>query len=570
MVGHDAPLSNPPHNGPASTPSLLLGPMLRYVGETEATIWCELDRPCAVTVLGVTTPTFTVHGHHYALVILRDLQPGAIIEYAVHVDGAPVWPPADWPFPPSCIRTLGRPGPLRILFGSCRAAAPHEAPYSLPPGRDPRRRGVDAFRAHGVRMLDQPREDWPDLAVFLGDQVYADDPSPRARRRMLRRSRRSSSDAPADIAANFEEYTALYRESWTPDVERWMFSVVPSTMIFDDHDVIDDWNISRRWVDEIRATPWWEDHILGAIVSYWIHQHLGNLSPDRIDDEGLLARLIEAGDGADLLTDWARRSEEFTPVPGGYHFSFVRDLGATRLIVIDSRNGRDLGRGQRRMVGTAEWAWISEQAITADRHLLLATSLPVFVPGGIHGLQQWNEQLCDGAWGRVAARISESLRRALDLEDWPAFGRSFTEVIELLTALARRDPPCETVTILAGDIHFSYVADVDVGVESATRVHQVVSSPIRNALRRRERDVLRFAISRVGRAIGSWLERRVGRDVSAASWELTDGPLFHNCMGQLTIDGARVDLELERAAADGDGAATLSTTVARPLTASNV
>ncbi len=559
------------HEPPSpSIPQLLLGPMLRYVGETEATIWCELDRPCAVTVLGETAETFTVHGHHYALVILADLAPDTIVEYEVHLDGERAWPVADSPFPPSCIRTLGRPGPTRILFGSCRAAAPHEPPYSLEPGRDARRRGVDAFRAHGVRMLTQPREEWPDLAVFLGDQVYADDPSPRAGRRMLRRSRTSAGDAPADIAANFEEYTALYRESWTPDVERWMFSVVPSTMIFDDHDVIDDWNISRRWVEEIRSTSWWEDHILGALVSYWIYQHLGNLSPERIADEGMLAALIEAGDGAELLTAWARRSEEFTPVPGGYPFSFVRDLGATRLIVIDSRNGRDLGQGSRRMVGAEEWSWIADTARSADRHLLLATSLPIFVPGGIHGLQQWNEQLCDGAWGTVAARASEKLRRALDLEDWPAFGRSFEDVIELLIELARRDRPCETVTILAGDIHFSYVADVDVGVESPTRIHQVVSSPIRNALPWRERSVLRFAISRVGRAIGSWLERRVGREVSRASWDLTDGPVFHNCMGQLLIDGSVVELELERAAADADGAATLSRLVARPLAAPNV
>ena len=52
------------------------------------------------------------------------------------------------------------------------------------------------------------------------------------------------SEPPGEEVADFEEYTRLYRESWSdPDI-RWLLSTVPSTMIFDDHDVHDDWNIS--------------------------------------------------------------------------------------------------------------------------------------------------------------------------------------------------------------------------------------------------------------------------------------------------------------------------------------
>ena len=63
---------------------------------------------------------------------------------------------------------------------------------------------------------------------------------------------------PGEQIADFEEYTHLYRESWSdPDI-RWLLSTVPTTMIFDDHDVHDDWNISWLWVQEMRARPWWE------------------------------------------------------------------------------------------------------------------------------------------------------------------------------------------------------------------------------------------------------------------------------------------------------------------------
>ena len=54
-------------------PLLVLGPLLRYVGETEATVWVETDEACEVEVLGSKTQTFQVEGHHYALVYVENL-----------------------------------------------------------------------------------------------------------------------------------------------------------------------------------------------------------------------------------------------------------------------------------------------------------------------------------------------------------------------------------------------------------------------------------------------------------------------------------------------------------------
>jgi hypothetical protein len=68
-------------------PPLVLGPLLRYVGETEATVWVETDAPCEVTVLGRTEPTFHVEGHNYALVYIEGLEPGTATPYEVHLDG---------------------------------------------------------------------------------------------------------------------------------------------------------------------------------------------------------------------------------------------------------------------------------------------------------------------------------------------------------------------------------------------------------------------------------------------------------------------------------------------------
>ena len=106
------------------------------------------------------------------------------------------------------------------------------------------------------------------------------------------RARRDTREEPGEEVADFEEYTRLYRESWSdPDI-RWLLSTVPSVMIFDDHDVNDDWNISWSWIEEMRRQPWWDDRITGAFMSYWIYQHIGNLSPPELAAEELL-RLVE-------------------------------------------------------------------------------------------------------------------------------------------------------------------------------------------------------------------------------------------------------------------------------------
>ncbi|MEU2014316.1 hypothetical protein ABZ529_36035, partial [Nocardia sp. NPDC019302] len=47
---------------------------------------------------------------------------------------------------------------------------------------------------------------------------------------------------PRGEVVSFREYAELYHESWADPEIRWLMSTVPTSMIFDDHDVRDDWN----------------------------------------------------------------------------------------------------------------------------------------------------------------------------------------------------------------------------------------------------------------------------------------------------------------------------------------
>lgn len=264
---------------------LLLGPLLRYVDwdtGASATIWVESDRPATAEVrcadgAGGSARTFQIAGHHYALVPVTGLTPGSTTAYDVLLDGVQVWPLPDSDFPPSTISTPAapgreRPGPgpgLKVTFGSCRQAAP-------PAGRRGPH-GADALDTLAARLAADPGAERPDLLLLLGDQVYADQLSRETGQWLA--ARRDLREAPGAQVADYEEYTRLYYESWLDPEIRWLLSTVPSLQIFDDHDVCDDWNTSAAWLAGMRATPWWRERILSALMSYWVHQHLGNLSP---------------------------------------------------------------------------------------------------------------------------------------------------------------------------------------------------------------------------------------------------------------------------------------------------
>jgi phosphodiesterase/alkaline phosphatase D-like protein len=519
---------------------LVLGPLQRYADRSSATIWVETDAPCEVTVLGRTVRTFTVHDHHYALVQIDDLEPDADHPYEVHLDGERVWPPPDHDLPQPVVRTRVRQG-ARLIFGSCRGAAPLEPPWTLARDEDERGLGPDALTAYAARMLETPRWAWPDLLLLLGDQVYADDASPATR--AFIRGRRDTSQPPGEEIADFEEYTQLYRESWSAPLVRWLLSTVPVAMIFDDHDVIDDWNISQQWLDDIRATDWWHPRIIGGLVSYWIYQHVGNLSPRALAEDALFQQVRDAGDAGELLDAFAHEADRD---PETVRWSFERELGDTRLLVVDSRAARVLTEGARDMLDDVEWRWLAERMAEPCRHLLIGTSLPVLMPRSLHDVERWNQRLVGGAWGRRVARWSEQLRQEFDLEHWSAFPRGFERMVGLIVDVAGRDDPPDSITLLSGDVHHGYVSRLDVD-GTATRVHQVVASPMRQSVDPKLLKGYRIGVGLPGRLLGRALVRLAGIGPPAVTWERLGEPLFDNHVATLDVGNGAVHLRVETA-----------------------
>lgn len=514
------------------TTSLVLGPMMRYVDETSASIWVETRSDSRVTVRAGgrdwAARTFAVHGHHYALVEADGLEPGSVLPYTLEIDGVQVWPEPAAGFPPPVIAALKPGKPLRLAYGSCRTSVPHDESGN-------RTHGVDALRAYALAMASGGDLPWPDLVAFLGDQVYADLTSEQMQQFI--RARRDIDEPPGEELKDYEEYAHLYNLAWSDPANRWLLSTLPSAMIFDDHDIRDDWNASLSWKREMEATTWWHGRIVSGLASYWVYQHLGNLSPQERRDDAIWQRIAGHQGGAELdvsaeLDGFAERADRD---PESYRWSYCRDFGDTRLIVVDSRAARNLDPEARALLDDDEMAWLDGQMRGGFRHLLVATSLPFLLPMGLHHVESWNEAISEGAWGKRAARAGEKLRQAVDLEHWGAFQKSFQDVSAMATEVAdgKRGPSPETVTFLSGDVHFSYVAEV--GRSSGSRIIQAVCSPIRNPLPR----LMRYfgAVMAYGLAspVGAMVARSARVPDPPFRWKRVEGPWFNNNLASLEV-----------------------------------
>lgn len=544
---------------------LLIGPLLRYVDAEAATVWVETDRPCTVRVLDVSAPTWSVHGHHYALLVLTGLAPGTETAYQVHLDDRQVWPlPGN---PPSLIRTFlheasaGEPRPagadpgFRLAFGSCRRSAGDD-PASL------REFGADALVALSRRMQTEPTAQWPDAMFLGGDQVYADLPSPALLDRLRARHEQTHPDDPdwaevADEIQDFEEYTWLYLDSWTrPDV-RWLLSTVPTMMLLDDHDLRDDWNTSDTWRREVSAKPWWRQRVTGAFASYWVYQHLGNLSPRELADDAMFAMVRTVSSE----TERSERLDEFAwnadAHPESARWSFRRDFGddglRVRFVAVDSRCSRQLDPARRAILDDREHEWLTG-ALHGDPvdHLLVGATLPLLVVPGLHHLEGWNEALAGGRYGRFGARLAERMRQVVDLEHWSAFRRSFTRVMTDLAEVGRREHAPASILLLSGDVHCSYVATGQLpGVDPGrTTVRQLTMSPFRNPLEQ----PIRLANRLLSRTLVRNLLRRMADAAGVArvpaEWTISHGLWFDNGVMTVTLKGRQARLHVDHAHVD--------------------
>ena len=364
-------------------------------------------------------------------------------------------------------------------------------------------------------------------------------------RRFIRERRATRARTPVPL--DFEDHARLYREAWSDPLVRWLLSTVPSAMIVDDHEVHEAWDTSAEWLRQRRASARWSGRAAAAIAAYWCYQHLGNLSPPE----------LAGGPAPGPAAGGARRAR---PALGRGLRDRARPRAAAALLP-GARTGAPR-RARRALAAGAEppraldpdalgWEWLERELRGGADHLLVASSIPVYLPAGLHDLEAWSEAVAAGAWGRAGARLGERVRRRLSLEHWAAFGGSFDRLLDALAAVGAgtRGRPPASILVLAGEVHHGWLARVrfPAGAEVRSAVWQLVSSPLRNPLRRGVRARLRLGGSRPFAAAMRLVARAAGVPRRPARWRRVGPTVFAKHVATVTIDGPRAWVALKAA-----------------------
>jgi hypothetical protein len=97
-------------------------------------------------------------------------------------------------------------------------------------------------------------------------------------------------------------------------------------------------------------------------------------------------------------------------------------------------------------------------------------------------------------------------------------------------------------------VHHAYLAEVAFrrGSGAGSAVYQATCSPVRNALDRRERRMMRAAASRPAELLTRGLARAAGVEPPDIRWRFTQEPAFDNQVGTLELDGRSALVRIEK------------------------
>ncbi|MCB1797776.1 MAG: alkaline phosphatase family protein [Gammaproteobacteria bacterium] len=273
-----------------------------------------------------------------------------------------------------------------------------------------------------------------------------------------------------------------------PAVRR-LLAHLPTAMIFDDHDITDDWNLSREWEEVAYGHPFSKRVIGNALFGYLLNQAWGN-HPDAFDDpllDQVQASLQDPGGKAhDELIERLLRFDH-------WHYSWPT---TPPLVVVDSRTHRWRSESAaRKPSGLMDWEALTDlqQTLRGQPAVLLVSPTPIFGVKLIETIQ------------RIFTWFGHPL--LVDAENWMAHPGAAHAILNIF----RHPKTPQHFVVLSGDVHYSFVYDVELrGRVRGPDIWQICSSAIRNEFPPRLLDVLdranRWLYS--PRSPLNWLTRR--------------------------------------------------------------
>ncbi|MGQ7960398.1 alkaline phosphatase family protein [Pseudomonas sp. SP16.1] len=239
---------------------------------------------------------------------------------------------------------------------------------------------------------------------------------------------------------------------------------LPTLMIFDDHDVTDDWNLSARWEQTAYGHPFSRRIIGNALLAYLLCQGWGN-DPDAFAEPlAACAELLENARQGNRLEALAqdRLLERLR------HFERWQYVLPTTpaLLVLDTRTRR--WRSERRLSrpsGLMDWEALCDfqQALLDHPACIIVSPAPMFGVKLIEGIQ------------KLFTYAGHPL--LVDAENWMAHRGAASVMMNIF----RHSRTPGDFVILSGDVHYSFVYRVSIRQRRASpTIWQITSSGIKN------------------------------------------------------------------------------------------
>ncbi|WP_163647612.1 alkaline phosphatase family protein [Modicisalibacter sp. 'Wilcox'] len=238
---------------------------------------------------------------------------------------------------------------------------------------------------------------------------------------------------------------------------------LPTLMIFDDHDITDDWNLTAAWEETAYGHPFSRRIIGNALLGYLLCQGWGN-APRRLEAPlDALAELLDAAVDGEL--------------PATRQDGLIRELlrfegwdytlpTTPRVVVLDTRTRRWRSeRARHRPSGLMDWEALSDfqQTLLDEPSVIVVSPAPIFGVKLIEGVQ------------RLFTWAGKPL--LVDAENWMAHRGAASVMLNIF----RHSRTPGHYMILSGDVHYSFAYEIRLRHRRrGPRIWQVTSSGLKN------------------------------------------------------------------------------------------
>ncbi len=249
-----------------------------------------------------------------------------------------------------------------------------------------------------------------------------------------------------------------------PAVAR-VLAQLPTLMIFDDHDITDDWNLTAAWEASAYGHPFSRQIIGNALIGYLLFQGWGN-NPDAFNEVLPDVDRMLRQTTPDRALAQPLQSEVIDTLLAFEHWHYTLP-GSPKLVVLDTRTRR--WRSERRAArpsGLMDWEALTElqQALLGEPSVVVVSPAPIFGVKLIEAVQ------------KLFTLVGKPL--TVDAENWMAH-RGAARVI--LNIFRHSKTPANYV-ILSGDVHYSFAYKVRIRQrEHGPNVWQLTDSGLKNS-----------------------------------------------------------------------------------------